>query len=167
MRRTLLTLLLAMLPAAIGAQETGSPAASTLPSDVRRLVVSQWNGANEFRASDRAEIGSTSEVRGNVSVLRGPLTGQDGLRELLSRLQDRGLELIEVLCRTWRDALLVRAARTTLDSAGIVMAPTARNNPDAIVKRRPATSAPWRGPSPGRPRPPCGPPAARWLPRRT
>src|SRR6201999_2439752 len=67
------TLLLAMSPAAIGAQETGPPGASTLPTDVRRLVVSQWNGANEFRASDRAEIGATSEVRGNVSVLRGPL----------------------------------------------------------------------------------------------
>ncbi len=34
------------------------------------------------------------------------------------------LELIEVLCRTWRDALLVLAARSTLDSAGIVLAPT-------------------------------------------
>jgi hypothetical protein len=31
-----------------------------------------------------------------ITVLRGPLTGQDGLRELLSRLQERGLELIEV-----------------------------------------------------------------------
>jgi L-fuculose-phosphate aldolase len=35
------------------------------------------------------------------------------------------LELVEVLCRTWRDALLVRAARATLDGAGIVFAPTA------------------------------------------
>jgi hypothetical protein len=73
MRRTLLTLLLATVPAAIGAQETGPPTVPSLPSDVRRLVVTQWNGANEFRASDRAEIGATSEVRGNVSVLRGPL----------------------------------------------------------------------------------------------
>src|SRR5262249_42600704 len=73
MRRTLLTLLLAMSPAAIGAQESGPPT-PTLPTDVRRMVVDQWNGANEFRASDRAEIGATSEVRGNVSILRGPLT---------------------------------------------------------------------------------------------
>jgi L-fuculose-phosphate aldolase len=35
------------------------------------------------------------------------------------------LELIEVLCRAWRDALLVRAARVTLDKAGMVGSPTA------------------------------------------
>ncbi|HEY4306403.1 MAG TPA: hypothetical protein VGM82_18155 [Gemmatimonadaceae bacterium] len=73
MRRTLLILLLAMTPAAIRAQEPAAPV-QTLPSDVRRLVVDRWNGANEFRASDRADIGATSEIRGNVSVLRGPLT---------------------------------------------------------------------------------------------
>jgi L-fuculose-phosphate aldolase len=33
------------------------------------------------------------------------------------------LELIEVLCRTWRDALLVRAARARLDEAAIVGEP--------------------------------------------
>jgi hypothetical protein len=73
MRRTLLTMLLATLPAALGAQDTAATAMQTLPADVRRLVVDRWNGANEFRASDRADIGATSEVRGNVSVLRGPL----------------------------------------------------------------------------------------------
>jgi hypothetical protein len=31
-----------------------------------------------------------------ITVLRGPLAGQEGLRRLLSRLQDRGLELVEV-----------------------------------------------------------------------
>jgi hypothetical protein len=31
------------------------------------------------------------------------------------------LELVEVLCRTWRDALLIRAARATL---GIVASPS-------------------------------------------
>jgi L-fuculose-phosphate aldolase len=35
------------------------------------------------------------------------------------------LELIEVLCRAWRDALLVRAARATL---GMVDAPTSRSH---------------------------------------
>jgi hypothetical protein len=65
-------LLLAMTPAAVHAQEAVATA-QTLPIDVRRMVVDQWNGANEFRASDRAEIGATSEVRGNVSILRGPL----------------------------------------------------------------------------------------------
>lgn len=40
----------------------------------------------------------------------------------LDQAVDR-LELIEVLCRTWRDALLVRAARLALDRDGIVVAP--------------------------------------------
>ena len=35
------------------------------------------------------------------------------------------LELVEVLCRTWRDALLLRAARATLDGAATVVAPEA------------------------------------------
>jgi hypothetical protein len=37
-----------------------------------------------------------ADERPAITVLRGPLTGQEGLRELLSRLQDRGRELIEV-----------------------------------------------------------------------
>jgi hypothetical protein len=72
MRRTLLIMLLATMPAALGGQQSTRPA-QTLPSDVRRMVVDRWNGANEFRASDRADIGATSEIRGNVAVLRGPL----------------------------------------------------------------------------------------------
>lgn len=35
----------------------------------------------------------------------------------LDQAVDR-LELVEVLCRTWRDALLLRAARRTLDASG-------------------------------------------------
>jgi len=37
-----------------------------------------------------------SDERPAVTVLRGPLDDPDGLRRLLNRLQDRGLELIEV-----------------------------------------------------------------------
>jgi hypothetical protein len=73
MRRTLLTLLLALAPAA-AAQQPAASTAQSLPRDVRRTIVDRWNGAAEFRAVDRAEIGATSEVRGNVAVLRGPLT---------------------------------------------------------------------------------------------
>lgn len=40
----------------------------------------------------------------------------------LAQAIDR-LELIEVLCRTWRDALLVRAARAAVDAAGMVERP--------------------------------------------
>lgn len=73
MRRTMLTVLLALLPTAAVAQETPRAAPATLPIDVRRLVIDRWNGANEFRAADRADINESAEVRGNVSVLRGPL----------------------------------------------------------------------------------------------
>ncbi len=72
MRRTMLTLLLALAPAVAVAQQTPTSEAQ-LPRDVRRLVIDRWNGANEFRAVDRADIGESAEVRGNVSVLRGPL----------------------------------------------------------------------------------------------
>jgi len=37
-----------------------------------------------------------ADERPAITVLRGPLAGQDGLRQLLTRLQDRGLELVEV-----------------------------------------------------------------------
>jgi hypothetical protein len=72
MRSTLAMLLLALSPAAISAQQT-RPAPQPLPRDVRLTVIDRWNGANEFRAVDRAEIGASSEVQGDVAVLRGPL----------------------------------------------------------------------------------------------
>ena len=37
-----------------------------------------------------------SDERPAITVLRGPLADQAGLRRLLTRLQDRGLELVEV-----------------------------------------------------------------------
>ena len=37
-----------------------------------------------------------SDERPAMTVLRGPLEGQDGLRELLAQLRARGLELVEV-----------------------------------------------------------------------
>ena len=37
-----------------------------------------------------------SDERPAMTVLRGPLEGQGGLRELLAQLQARGLELVEV-----------------------------------------------------------------------
>jgi hypothetical protein len=76
MRRILMTALLAFAPAVVAQQPVtpATPAPQSLPRDVRRTVVERWNGSAEFRASDRADIGATSEVRGNVAVLRGPLT---------------------------------------------------------------------------------------------
>jgi hypothetical protein len=37
-----------------------------------------------------------SHERPAMTVLRGPLEGQEGLRDLLTQLQARGLELVEV-----------------------------------------------------------------------
>jgi L-fuculose-phosphate aldolase len=48
-------------------------------------------------------------------------TETDGPAEAVRQAVDR-LELIEVLCRAWRDALLIRAARTTLGGTGFLEA---------------------------------------------
>jgi hypothetical protein len=37
-----------------------------------------------------------ADERPAITVLRGPLDGQEGLRRLLLGLQDRGLELVDV-----------------------------------------------------------------------
>ncbi|HXT14537.1 MAG TPA: hypothetical protein VN706_02825 [Gemmatimonadaceae bacterium] len=62
----------AMLARPATAQQAPS-AAQALPRDVRREVVERWNGPSELRATSRTEIDSTEQVRGDVSVLRGPL----------------------------------------------------------------------------------------------
>jgi hypothetical protein len=44
-----------------------------------------------------SDLGSfESDERPAITVLRGPLAGQEGLRQLLTQLQARGLELVEV-----------------------------------------------------------------------
>jgi hypothetical protein len=51
-----------------------------------RLDPSLLTGLGEFESDERPA----------VTVLRGPLEGQGGLRDLLTQLQARGLELVEV-----------------------------------------------------------------------
>jgi hypothetical protein len=41
-------------------------------------------------------LGLAAEVAPVETVLRGPVGGQDGLHDVLDRLQDLGLELVEV-----------------------------------------------------------------------
>jgi hypothetical protein len=72
MRRTFLTLLLATSPGVVAAQR--EPVRQTLPREVRREVVDRWNGTNAVRSTERLEIDAGQEVRGDVAVLRGPLT---------------------------------------------------------------------------------------------
>jgi hypothetical protein len=64
MRRTFLTVLLAMAPAAVSAQVVPGAERQVLPRDVRREVVERW---------DRLQIDEGHEVRGDVLVRRGPL----------------------------------------------------------------------------------------------
>lgn len=74
MRRTVLTLLLATLPAAVGAQ--GAPSERVpLPVEVRREIVSRWNSrsATAVVANDQLSIAEGHEVRGDVLVRNGRL----------------------------------------------------------------------------------------------
>jgi hypothetical protein len=41
-------------------------------------------------------LGLTAEVEPVDTVLRGPVADQDGLHGILARLQDMGLELVEI-----------------------------------------------------------------------
>lgn len=73
MRRSILTLLVAMTPAVVCAQVTQQER-SPLPRDVRREVVTRWNtrGATALVSSERLEIDAGHEVRGDVLVRNGP-----------------------------------------------------------------------------------------------
>ena len=51
-----------------------------------RLDPSLLTGLGDFESDERPAL----------TVLRGPLEGQAGLRDLLTQLQARGLELVEV-----------------------------------------------------------------------
>jgi hypothetical protein len=72
MRKALL-MLLAMLPAVLGAQRDSTPS-QVLPSDVRALVVKRWNGANAIRTFDPLDVEDRDVIQGNVAVARSPLT---------------------------------------------------------------------------------------------
>ena len=73
MRRTLLTLLAALSPIAVGAQPGPTSDRQQLPADVRREVAGKWNRPNALRSADRLEIEAGQEVTGDVAVQSGPL----------------------------------------------------------------------------------------------
>lgn len=66
------------------------------------------------------------ERHGAIAIGDGAGDPEAAIEQAVERL-----ELVEVLCRTWRDALLIRAAATALDSRAIL--------------RPPGTSVPARG----------------------
>src|SRR4051812_17943536 len=73
MRRTLLTLLVAVSPAPMAAQVNPLSDRQQLPRDVRLEVAERWNKTNALRSSERLEIGPEQEIRGDVAVQHGPL----------------------------------------------------------------------------------------------
>src|SRR4051812_6986752 len=73
MRGTFVALLLAASVAVAGAQGQVAAARQSLPSDVRREVVTLWNGKNAIRSVDRLEIAESQQITGNVAVQGGPL----------------------------------------------------------------------------------------------
>src|SRR5262245_30089400 len=74
MRRTLLVVLAATIPAIVGAQVTPAERQS-LPREVRREIVTRWNspGATALVSSDLLQISEGHEVRGDVMVRGGPV----------------------------------------------------------------------------------------------
>jgi hypothetical protein len=73
MRRTVVLLVVALVPAVGGAQRDSAGGGQSLPPDVRRVVVERWNGPNVVRGSGRVEIEAGRAVNGNVAVTGGPL----------------------------------------------------------------------------------------------
>lgn len=76
------------------------------------------------------------ERHGAVAVGEGAIGGAvgdevDAMRQALDRL-----ELVEVLCRTWRDALLVKAAATGLGARAILRPPSVSPGSPASGRRR-------------------------------
>jgi ribulose-5-phosphate 4-epimerase/fuculose-1-phosphate aldolase len=66
------------------------------------------------------------ERHGGVAVGSGPASAQDPTERTLLAIAEavNRLELVEVLCRTWRDALLVRAAALAAGPRAILPAPS-------------------------------------------
>jgi L-fuculose-phosphate aldolase len=79
-------------------------------------------GSDELAARIAAALCEGPEPRPGAVILErhGAVAVGPDVRTAVDRL-----ELVEVLCRTWRDALLLRAARATLDRAATVRAPEA------------------------------------------
>ena len=73
MRRSFLILIAALAPGVAGAQQETPSERQRLPSDVRREVANRWNGTNAVRSSERLEIKSGEEIRGDVAVQGAPV----------------------------------------------------------------------------------------------
>ena len=116
----------AHLPASMAltlAGETPDPAA--LPETALhfpRLPVLPYGEMGSQALADRVAAILTGGADGPAEAVILERHGAVAVGADATQAVDR-LELIEVLCRSWRDALLVRAARARLDEAAIVSEP--------------------------------------------
>ena len=111
----------AHLPAAMGLTAAGEvPDPSALPETtlfIPRLPYLPFGepGSAELAGRVAAALNDGSQPPANAVLLERH--GAIAVGPDLATAVDR-LELVEVLCRTWRDALIVRAARAILDGSG-------------------------------------------------
>lgn len=116
----------AHLPASMAltlAGETPDPAA--LPETALhfpRLPVLPFGEMGSQELAERVAASLTDGAEGPANAVILERHGAVSVGVDATQAVDR-LELIEVLCRTWRDALLVRAARARLGEAAIVGEP--------------------------------------------
>jgi L-fuculose-phosphate aldolase len=132
-RRDVTAIVHAHLPASMGVTLAGEvPDVSALPETALFLgslpfLAFGQPGSDELAGRVAATLGTRGGSSGDgggrlpVAVLlerHGAVAiGVGDLTAAISQAVDR-LELVEVLCRTWRDALLVRAARAAMATAG-------------------------------------------------
>lgn len=116
----------AHLPASMALTLAGeTPDPTALPETallLPRLPVLPYGAMGSQELADRVATALAGDAGGPVEAVVLERHGAVAVGPDPGVAVDR-LELIEVLCRTWLDALLVRAARTTLDAAAIVNAP--------------------------------------------
>ena len=96
-------------------------------------------GSDELAAAVAAALAAGPPLPGAVLLERHGAVAvggsADGGEGAVAQAVDR-LELVEVLCRTWRDALLLRAAATTLGTEAILRPPATGPGTPARGSRR-------------------------------
>lgn len=119
----------AHLPASMALTLAGeTPDPTALPETallLPRLPVLPYGEMGSQDLADRVAASIADDADGPVAAVILERHGAVAIGPDPGVAVDR-LELIEVLCRTWLDALLVRAARATLDAAAIVSEPEHR-----------------------------------------
>ena len=116
----------AHLPAAMGITVAGEvPDPRTLPETalfIPRLPHVPYGAMGSQELADRVAAALTEAPEPLPDAVLLERHGAVAVGADVDAAVDR-LELVEVLCRTWRDALLVRAARVALDRGGTVDEP--------------------------------------------